>query len=83
MICNQYPQLFQGIGKMKYIEVKLHIDNGVIPVSQSHQRIPFHQRKDLEDCLQILLSQDNIEPADGPTAWINPVVLVPQKQGGV
>ena len=36
VICNQYPQLFQGIGKMKETEVKLHIDNSVVPVSQSH-----------------------------------------------
>ena len=68
---------------MKDTEVKLHIDNSVVPVSQNHRRIPFHQRKDLEDCLQTLLRQDIIESADGPTAWINPVVLVPKKQGGV
>ena len=37
----------------------------------------------MEDCLQTLLHQDIIEPADEPTAWINPVVLVPKKQGGV
>ena len=77
---NQYVGLFQGTGKMKDTEVKLHIDNSVVPVSQSHRHIPFHQRKDLEDCLQTLLRQDIIEPADGPTAWINPIVLVPKKQ---
>ena len=27
VICNQYSRLFQGIGKMKDTEVKLHIDN--------------------------------------------------------
>ena len=37
----------------------------------------------MKDCLQTLLRQDIIEPADGSTAWINPVVLVPKKQGGV
>ena len=45
VICNQYPQLFQGIGKMKDTEVKLHIDSSVVPVSQSHRHFPFHQRK--------------------------------------
>ena len=68
---------------MKNTEVKLHIDNSVVPVSQSHRRIPFHERKDLEDCLETLLRQDIIDPADGPTAWINLVVLVRKKQGGV
>ena len=83
VICNQYPQLFQGIGKMKDTKVKLHIDNSVVPVSQSHRRIPFHRRKDLEYCLQTLLHQDIIEPVHGPTACINLVVLVPKKENGV
>ena len=40
-----YPSLFSGLGKMKDVEVKLHIDESVKPVHQSHNRIPFHQRK--------------------------------------
>ena len=53
---------------MKNVEVKLHIDVSVSPVHQTHRRIPFHQRKCLEACLESLLQQDIIEPAVGPTS---------------
>ena len=63
-----YPSLSSGLGKMKNVEVKLHIDVSVSPVHQTHRRIPFHQRKCLEACLESLLQQDIIEPAVGPTS---------------
>ena len=66
-VFQSYPSLFSGFGKMKNVEVKLHI---------GYRRIPFHQRKNLEACVESLLQQDIIEPSDGPTPWVSPVVLV-------
>ena len=40
---QNYPSLFSGLGRMKNVEVKLHIDETVRPVHQSHRHIPFHQ----------------------------------------
>ena len=40
-----YPILFTGLGKMKNVEVKLHVDGNVSPVHQTHQRIPFTNAK--------------------------------------
>lgn len=34
---TQYPQLFQGIGRLKNFQVKLHIDEKVPPVAQPHR----------------------------------------------
>ena len=84
-VFQNYPSLFSGLGKMKNVEVKFHIDENVKPIHQSHRRIPFHQRKNLEACVESLLQQDIIEPADGPTPWVSPVVLVPKPKqpGGV
>ena len=84
-VFQSYPSLFSGLGRMKNVEVKLHIDENVRPVHQSHRRIPFHQRTNLEACVESLLQQDIIEPADGPTPWVSPVVLVPKPKqpGGV
>ena len=80
-----YPSLSSGFGKMKNVEVKLHIDVSVSPIHQTPRRIPFHQRKCLEACLESLLQQDIIEPAVGPTPWMSPAVLVPKPKqpGGV
>lgn len=83
MICKKFPKLFRGIGKMKNVNVKLHIDPSITPVKQTHRRIPFHQRKNVEQCVNELLEQDIIEPAEGPTPWINPVVIVPRSNGSI
>ena len=84
-IFQRYPSLFTGLGKMKNVEVKLHIDENVNPVHQTHRRIPFHQRKSLEACVESLHQQDIIGPAVGPRPWVSPVVLVPKPKqpGGV
>ena len=84
-VLQSYSSFFSGLGKMKNVGVKLHIHENVRPVHQSHRHISFHQRKNLEACVESLLQQDIIEPADGPTPWVSPVVLVPKPKqpGGV
>ena len=84
-VFQRYPNLFTVLRKMKNVEVKLHIDGNVSPVHQTHRRIPFHQGKSLEACVESLLQRDIIEPAVSPTPWVSPVVLVPKPKqpGGV
>ena len=38
----EYDDLFHGIGKLKGVQVKLHIDDRIQPVAQKHRRVPFH-----------------------------------------
>lgn len=75
---TQYPSVFTGIGKLKDHQVKLHIDRNVAAVAQPHRRIPFHMRKKLETELERLEQQGIIEPVDGPTPWVSPVVVAPK-----
>jgi len=84
-VFQTYPNLFSGLERMKNVEGKLRIHANVRFAHQSHRRIPFHQRKNLEACVESLLQQDIIKPADGPTPWVSPVVLVPKPKqpGGV
>ena len=72
--------LFQGIGKLKDREIKLHIDESVQPVAQPHRRIPFHLREKVENELDRLERLDIIEKVDGPTDWVSPVVIAPKKK---
>lgn len=82
-IVSKYPNLCSGLGKLKGYQMKLHIDESVSPMKQTHRRIPFHQRAAVEKCVKDLLDKDIIEPVNGPTPWINPIVLVPKpKQPG-
>ncbi|CAB4030059.1 Retrovirus-related Pol poly from transposon, partial [Paramuricea clavata] len=78
---NNY--LFDGIGKIKDKKVKLHIDPEIQPKQQSHRRIPFHIRKDVEKELQRLEDLDVIEGVEGPTPWVSPIVVVPKKTGEI
>ncbi|GFN77010.1 nfx1-type Zinc finger-containing-like protein [Plakobranchus ocellatus] len=75
--------IFHGFGKLEGINIKLHIDNDVQPKAQTHRRIPYHVRRDVEKELKCLEEQDIIEEVEGPTPWMSPIVVVPKKSGGV
>ncbi|CAB3993402.1 PREDICTED: uncharacterized protein K02A2.6-like, partial [Paramuricea clavata] len=60
-------ELFNGVGKLKDHKVKLHIDESIPPVAQTHRRIPFHLRKQVEKKLEEMEKDDIIEKTEGPT----------------
>lgn len=80
---RQYPEVFNGVGKLKTRQVKLHIDPEVEPVAQPLRRTPFNLRKKVEDKIEELIKMDIIEEVDGPTPWVNPVVIVPKAKGEI
>ena len=80
----KYPKLFDGIGKLKDREIKLHIDSNVPPVAQPARRIPFHLRKKVSETLRDLEDQGIIEKvAETSTPWISPLVVIPKNDGTV
>ena len=82
-LCAKYPSLFRGIGKLKSVEVKLHIDQTVKPVAQQARRIPFHVRQKVEEELDGMERKGIIERVYGPTPWVSPLVITPKKNGEV
>ena len=82
-LCAKYPSLFQGIGKLKSVQVKLHIDPTVKPVAQPARRIPFHVRQKVEEELDGMEQKGIIERVYGPTPWVSPLVITPKKNGEV
>lgn len=81
-IAKKFPAIYNGIGKLKNFEVKLHIDETVPPVAQHARRIPFHLRKKVSAALKQLENQGIIEKVEGPTPWISPLVI-PKNDGTV
>ena len=73
----------KGIGKYSKEKVKLHIKKEVKAVAQPHRRQPFHTRELMVEDLNSLLEQDIIEPAESPTPWISPIVVVPKKDNKI
>ena len=49
---QQYPDVFEGVGKLKNKQISLDIDPSVKPVAQSYGRIPFNLREKVQDKTQ-------------------------------
>lgn len=75
---SQYPDVFQGVGKLNTKQVSLYVNPDAQPVAQPLRRIPFNLRGPLERKIKELLDMDIIEEVNGPTPWVNPVVVVPK-----
>ena len=79
---TKYNDIFTGVGKLKDVKVKLHIDNSVKSVAQPFRRTPFHVREQIKQQLQMDEDNDIIESSTGPTPWVSPVVVIPKKTQG-
>ena len=80
---QQYPEVFEGVGKLKNKQISLDIDPTVKPIAQPYRRIPFNLRGKIRDKTTELLHQGVIEPVEGPGPWVNPVVIVPKNNGEI
>ena len=74
-LVGEYADLFKGIGKMKGVQVDLHIDSAILYVAEPLRRIPFSVRPKLEEELEKLMADDIIEKVDKPTSWDSPVEI--------
>ncbi|XP_053376976.1 uncharacterized protein K02A2.6-like [Mercenaria mercenaria] len=80
---RKYPACFQGTGKLKDFQLKLHIDKTVEPVAQPVRRLPFSLREKVEQKIEDLESKDIIEKTTGPTPFVSPLVVVPKGNNDV
>ena len=80
---QQYPEVFNGLEKLNTKQVELHIDKTVDPVAQPLRRTPFNLRNKVDEKVKELIDLDVIEPVEGPTPWVNPVVIVPKPDGEI
>ena len=66
-LVSEYDYLFQGLGQLGRVKVKLHIDDNVKHIAQPHRRIPFHVRKQLDQELKRDEELGVIERVEGYT----------------
>ena len=76
-ILQQFPQNFEGLGKLKNHQVKLHVDTNIKPVATPARPVPYH--------LKERVSIDVIEehPATEPAPWISNAVIAPKADGAI
>ena len=84
-IISKYPENFQGIGKLKDVQVKLHVDEKIKPILASPMPIPYHLQERANNIIQDMISQDVIEehPTDTPAPWISNCVISPKPDGSL
>ena len=75
-IISHHSSVFKGLGKLRNTLLKLNIDESVKPVSQHLRCVPFHVRKKVDAQIDELLTLGVIEPAEGPTPWVSPLLAI-------
>ena len=80
---DKYPSVFEGVGKLRGRQVRLHINDNIPAVAQPLRRTPYQLKDKVEKKVQELLDLDIIEPVKGPTPWVNPVVVVPKAKDDI
>ena len=79
----RFPACFNGVGKLRDYQLKLHRDTSVVPVAQKARRLPFTLRTAVQEKVKDLIAQDIIEPVEGPTTWCSPIVVTPKPSGDI
>ena len=75
---NNYEEVFNGIGKHKYREVKLAINPDVNPVLQPPRRVSLPIREKADKIIQKYMDEEVIEDVVGPTDWLSNPVFTPK-----
>lgn len=68
---------------IKGIKATINVDPDVAPVFQPMRRLPLPLETAVNRKLDQLLQRDIIEPKEGPTSWVSPLVVVGKANGDV
>lgn len=82
-LLSKYEDRFTGLGKLKDTDVKVHINSRVTPVVQKARRLPILIQKEVDHEIDKLLESGVIEKVPKPPSWVNQLVVVPKKNGGL
>ncbi|PFX14782.1 Retrovirus-related Pol polyprotein [Stylophora pistillata] len=55
----------------------------VTPVAQKPRRVPFAWREKVTAKVEDLIAKDRVEPVNGPTSWVSPVVIAPKASADI
>ena len=80
---TKFPEVFDGVGKLKDFQLQIHVDDSVQPVIQAQQRMAYQVRDKVAEKVDELLRMDIIEPVKGPSKWVSPLVAVPKANGDI
>ena len=79
---SKYSDVFKGIGKLE-TECEIYLKDNATPTVHPARKIPLTLKQKLKTELERLESLDIIEKVSEPTDWVNDMVMVEKKDGGV
>ena len=81
-LVEEYKDVFSGLGKLRGVKVKLHVDPDTKGAVQKQRRISLLLKDKFDEILDKWEEMDIIEDVrDEPTEWCSNVVLTPKKDG--
>lgn len=81
-LCIDPPDLPPNKGKLTGVQLKIPLDQSVVPVVQPCRRIPLAVRKKVSRHVKNLIKEDVCEEVSGePSEWISPIVPIIKKNG--
>ena len=81
-LVQEYKDVFSGLGKLKGVKVKLHVDPDAKSAVQKKRGISLPLKDKFEQILNKWEEMDITEDVgDEPTDWFSIVVLTPKKEG--
>ena len=81
-VLSSFTDVFEGLGRM-HDTCKIQIDSSVPPVVHPPRKVPAALGNALKQELQRLEKEEVIEKVDHPTEWVNSLVIVEKRGGGL
>ena len=80
---KDYPDNFNGLGKLKHHQVKLHVDPKIKPVALPPRTTPYHLEERVEKAIEKMIEDDVIEaqPQNEPAPWVSNSVIINKEDG--
>ena len=84
-ILAEYPENFDGLGKLKDHVVKLHVNDEAKPTAEPPRRIPYHLESRVQEVIDGMLQNEVIEehPSGEPAPWASNIVIAPKDDGDI
>lgn len=78
-------QNFEGLGKLKEHQVKLHVDPSVKPVASPARPVPHHLKERVGKEIDKMIAQGVIEehPPTQPAPWVSNAIIAPKSDGAI
>ena len=81
ILLDRYKDRFTGLGQLKDVTVKIHVDDTVTPVVQKPRRLPILLQQQVDVEIDHLIKLNVLEQVTKPPTWVNPLIVVPKKIG--